>query len=836
MKKKARRVFGDVAIDDDMDSSLSYSPSPCKMFDDEISGDEKLAKTLSPIMEDCNSGSPYMSSSSSNSASSASVEMEAANVELKENTSNHSSNNSLDFSSTSKSTIHKSFSTMEQYAQRKKQSSMQERIQSMRQQQERHSPVRRSPLRRDLVQKTQCAINRASRSVNQSLLAARQAKQANHAQKTRTTAHVRRHWKQDAAEAKALQQQAEKNRREILALQQQLSSQCSRQRASQDLQQRFQSLQKTEEESQFQSQTFREYQKAIKQQKDDCRRRSIATRAQLRANHREGSEKMRQHEKEELQAILDERYESMVAQHAFHHQQVTQRRQSFAFRLGDAKRIRELHSTWQAEALQQQHTSFELKWAGEKDAEAYQRQLEKERRESLAGRNASAKEQRERMFQQRSTQMQAEHDSYELKWAGEKDGENYQQQLQEERRKSLAGRNQNGRQQHEQVKQEQCDTLAQEHESYELKWAGEKDAEEHQRKLLEERRQSLAFRNQEGKCQRDMEQQQRSEQVHSEHESYELKWKGEKDAEEYNRLLEKQRRKSLVGRKLEGRRQRLEAEQEEMEVLEVEHQSYELMWAGERDAEAYQLKLERLRRESLARRNQESARHAHVMEELRVLAREKKTESYVLKWAGENDAKAYLAQLAEERRQSLQLRGKQTLHHREVVSEQRAHELEQAHQNEEMQAADHNDVEVYRTGCAERDRKSLEYRSKEARAQRIQEEERLLKQQERNEQGFALELEANRDVEEYVHQCKLRRRMSLAFRAKEKRRHAQWKQEQWEIELHEHSRLVHNRLLDQRHMELAAQQERAKSALIALQHGHAFGSGTGINPFATLLK
>lgn len=858
IKKKARRVFGDVAVmDDDYlqqgDRSLTYSPSPCKTLDEEDDDDDNAqqqqqqhdeakpsgnstsnTKKLSPLIEDCNSSrSSSSSSSSSTSNSSASNSTKnSTDSQLKENNSNRtnsSDSSSINNNNSDITTIPAKKNT------HKQQLSIQERVRNMRQQQ--RSPFRRSPLRRDLVQKTQAAINKASRSINHSLTAALQAKQAHHVRKSRTTANVRRNWQRDTTEAKAFQQQAEKNRREILSLQRQLSSQCSQQRARQDVQQRLQMLQKLEEESQFQSQVFREHQRALRQEKDETRRRSVAARAQLRANHREGTEKLRQQEKEEEQAIWEERYESSVAQQTFQKRQAQKRRQSFAFRRGDARRIRELHATMQAEALQQEHASFELKWAGEKDAEDYQRQLAQARRDSLAGRNAHAKKQRDQESQQLSEQSQADHESYELKWAGERDAEAYQRKLQEERRQSLAGRNQHGRRQREQAHQEHFDALAQEHESYELKWAGEKDAEEYQRQLEKQRRDSFAFRHQEGKRQRDLEQQQNSEQMQAEHESYELKWGGEKDAEEYQRLLEKQRRQSLAGRNLEGRRQRLEAEQGESEALLAEHQSYELKWAGERDAEAYQRKVERLRRESLARRNAESVHHAQVMEELRVLAREQETESYVLKWAGEKDAKDYLARMAEERRQSLQLRGKQTVHHRQVESEQHDRELMQAHQDEDLRAKDQKEVEAYRAECAERDRKSLEYRRKEARAQRIQEEERLLKQQERDAQGFALESDAHRDVEEYVKECKQRRRLSLAFRAKEKRHHARWTKEQRERELDHRSSLVHDRLMDQRHVELARQQERAKSALNALRHGGAFASGNSNNnnPFATVL-
>ena len=133
-------------------------------------------------------------------------------------------------------------------------------------------------------------------------------------------------------------------------------------------------------------------------------------------------------------------------------------------------------------------------------------------------------------------------------------------------------------------------------------------------------------------------------------------------------------------------------EQEEGSAFDAEHASYELKWAGEKDAETYKRQLEQERRDSLAQRNKERAQHARVMEELQTIARERETESLVLKWAGENDAKAYLEKLEDERRQSLQLRGKQTLHHREVEDEQRQEELTRLNEDELLRAADQKDV------------------------------------------------------------------------------------------------------------------------------------------------
>ena len=50
------------------------------------------------------------------------------------------------------------------------------------------------------------------------------------------------------------------------------------------------------------------------------------------------------------------------------------------------------------------------------------------------------------------------------------------------------------------------------------------------------------FRNTEGKCQRDFQDKVKAEECHRFHESYELKWAGERYADEYSKKASKERR------------------------------------------------------------------------------------------------------------------------------------------------------------------------------------------------------------------------------------------------------------------------------------------------------
>ncbi len=96
-----------------------------------------------------------------------------------------------------------------------------------------------------------------------------------------------------------------------------------------------------------------------------------------------------------------------------------------------------------------------------------------------------------------------------------------------------------------------------------------------------------------------------------------------------------------------------------------------------------------------------------------------------------------------------------------------------------------------------------------------------------------LETLARSDVEEYIKDCKKRRRMSLAVRAKEHRNHLQWKRRQAQNEFEEKSRISKNAALDRKYVELAKEKERARIALDALKHAKCTFSTS--NPFGGLL-
>jgi hypothetical protein len=127
----------------------------------------------------------------------------------------------------------------------------------------------------------------------------------------------------------------------------------------------------------------------------------------------------------------------------------------------------------------------------------------------------------------------------------------------------------------------------------------------------------------------------------------------------------------------------------------------------------------------------------------------------------------------------------------------------------------------------------LVFRRKEAFVHRIEVEIQQEKEKEVEHESYELDAAGRRDVEEYAKECKKRRRLSLAFRATEKRRHAEWDKEQTRAEIEQRSHDTTLRAMDRLYIERAKMKERARVAMLAMRHS---GSNSMMNPFATLLE
>ncbi|KAL7466488.1 hypothetical protein ACHAXS_006781, partial [Conticribra weissflogii] len=284
----------------------------------------------------------------------------------------------------------------------------------------------------------------SNESVNPVINGVRRSKEECIMEKQLTVAEIREQRRLEKEEAEAFNAEAEKTRREVLELRKQLSARFRRAQADRQRKLKEEQLSKVENEIHFKSLVHVEHKKTIKEMEDARRRMSMDARAKLRQNNREGKERLRLASIQEDQALYQERYESSLAIRNTKETNAENRRKSFAFRIGDARRIRQLHAEMEREKMRAEHESYELKWAGERDAEEYKSQLARERRESLGLRTAEGRRIRDHESNIKRDEQHAEHESYELKWAGERDADDYKKQLAKERRDSLAFRNAEG--------------------------------------------------------------------------------------------------------------------------------------------------------------------------------------------------------------------------------------------------------------------------------------------------------------------------------------------------------------------------------------------------------
>ena len=481
--------------------------------------------------------------------------------------------------------------------------------------------------------KAQRAIRQATESVNQTLNATRVAKIDHHRNVAEQVALLREEWIAEKEEAARFYAEVAKTKKEMIQLRSQLSAQYAQNKADTQRERYQQRLNELDREIKFKSDVFVEHKRKLKENED--RRRRLST--QKKDN------------------IFRERRDATV-------------------------RI-------EMERIEEEHDHFERKWAGEEDAKEYLRECEKERRESFAFRNSEGVRQRKELAEQKAQEKNQEHEGFELKWAGEEDAKEYLRQCDISRRESFAFRNTEGKNQRNEEEERNALEKVAEHKSYLRKWAGEKDAEKYLEKCKQERRDSFAFRNAEGRKQRAAEAERNEDMQIAQHEGHERKWAGEEGAKAYLRQCELRRRDSFAFRNAEGSRQRLEEEEREVVRKLAEHDSYELKWAGEEDAKEYRKRCEKARRESLALRGRECMHHKAVMEELQSIAKEKEHEYYVLKWAAQDDVKEYLGKVAEHRRNSLAFRNQEGKRHRALEEEWRCEELQKEHEIELARSA-----------------------------------------------------------------------------------------------------------------------------------------------------
>ena len=571
-------------------------------------------------------------------------------------------------------------------------------------------------------------------SVNPQISRSREARIAHQARLAEEAAALRAERARIKRDALSFQSEAERVRRDALDMQRDLAARLARARSQRERMERMTSLAEVDREVEFKSQVHREHQHNTKKAEDWRRRRSAAVKASIWAERRGNSELMRLEAIEEDAALSEERAEASRALREKLEGDARRRRMSLAFRNAEGRRQREEEEQRAAAKMHDEQKSLALKLEGERSAEEYRRQMAEKRRLSLAFRNAEGRRQREEEEERAAEKMHDEHESHELDAAAERDVAAYRKEMAEKRRLSLAFRNAEGRRQREEEEERAAEKMHDEHESHELDAAAERDVAAYRKEMAEKRRLSLAFRNAEGSRQREQEELMREEEMHERHQSLRLKLAGMRDADEHREQLAKERRQSLEMRNAEGRRQREEEEQRKAEELHAEHESYELKHAADRDVDEYRNRMADERRESFAFRNAEGWKNREKEEQRNDEERLKEHKSYGLKWAGERDAHAYKEQMAKERRDSLSFRNEESKRHNALMEELQDLVQEKEHESYMLKWAGEKDAEAYLADQEEKQRESLRLRNAEGREHRdLEEDERFRKLHEANE-------------------------------------------------------------------------------------------------------
>ncbi len=394
---RAKHVFGDIVATTCIKKKLDVDEVPRRQFDDEMT-----------IQEHPNDFSAEEDTNEENGSN-------------RNHESNNSNNNSLSYSPSP----HKCPPEISFHNQQKRQY-------------KKHS--QQQPLR----DATNRDYNKNDMSINKALNAVRNARRNHYKSRHISTQRTRAARKAARAELLELNSQADQTRREVLQLKRQLASEVTRVKSRANEQAKQEYMDQLERESKFNSNVYVQHKKTLEETERRRKRESLYERAKLRANIKQGEERMRLQQIEEDTMHFADRYESSKASRDYKLQCARKKRESMEFRSLEALRINQVKEELRSEEVADEQASFALKRAGEKDAEEYKRECAEERRRSMEFRTVEAKRHAAVLAELKHVAREREAESMVLKWAGEEDAKVYKREMEEERRRSLQFRNEEG--------------------------------------------------------------------------------------------------------------------------------------------------------------------------------------------------------------------------------------------------------------------------------------------------------------------------------------------------------------------------------------------------------
>lgn len=314
-------------------------------------------------------------------------------------------------------------------------------------------------------------------------------------------------------------------------------------------------MKKEEEESLLSSRRLDALQlRDAKREEEQRKRESLCNRTLMAQEQKRIAEELEQKKREEEAALLETRKLNWEDDIGKKQKEEQERRQSIAGRIEEWRKQKNVEMEMQRE---QEHHELDLihtRHADWKDVQSYKDELERRKRESLAFRLDKWRE--DRNLDQKSKEQEdlAREMEAELTREANEDVENYRKTQKEARRQSLAYRLDKARKDRDfEEGQKALSQMVQEEENR-LNALDREDVKNYRQKILDARRQSLEYRNQTEFQERMRQEGEKQAQLVAEQADHELREKAWQDVRAYREQQRAEQRKSLAWRLADAHR------------------------------------------------------------------------------------------------------------------------------------------------------------------------------------------------------------------------------------------------------------------------------------------
>ena len=522
-------------------------------------------------------------------------------------------------------------------------------------------------------------------------------------------------------------------------------------------------------EGEFRRSRERNGKNAVKEAEARRKRMSMLTRRDVRENNQEGEMKLKQMQKVEKQRLHDEAAAASSATRDYKKKEAEKKRLSMAGRVAAWSEVKQVEEEINNKEKALEHESFELKAAGMRDADKYKKQCAEDRRKSMAGRGEQGRYEQMVKENLRAEELRRQYMDGDMDQGANLDVIQHKRDLAAEERADYEQRNADGfnaKQASEEIRNQQ---LQQQFASGELSRGAHQDVIQHKRNLLAEERADYEQRNADGFNAKQASEEIRNQQLQQQFASGELSRGAHQDVIQHKRNLLAEERADYEQRNADSSNSAHAAEEIRNQQLLQQYEDGDLSRAAASDVANYKKQCAVARRQSFESRNANHSQQRRIMAEIISLQSEKEHESMILKWAGQKDADTYLKEEKEKERQDFEQRNAHNLHGRNVEEELRQQDLTARRQSSDFKRGAQADVNDYKQQCAAEE--SADYAARVAHGRHEREVEEDSRKHMLEAQRMDEELASGNatDVNTYKQKLADRDRNSFCFRNTEAR-------------------------------------------------------------------